>query len=239
MPSNTIYKVLVAFSVALGIGGVVIAAIFEFYGQTVAATIAATFSGAALGLSANIFVQKIASNEQTDLMRAITLEAEGIQPLPSSFFNLKSIAHATKKAADSSSKEVVWICTELTKIGGSGSRFVTYSNVTKNLLGEPVTYHVTFIGSEGCVICVITNEHETSSVVTLETRLSSAGIYFGTAFLTDWSGERDLTLMLVTDKVIHGNDLRNLPKSATAAFHKWYETIDPDIEAAYKAFPKV
>lgn len=234
--SKLIYWLLISLSFVLGFTGIFIAGAGDV-GENLR-TVASTFAGAAFGLAANIFVQKIASSEQTDLMRAITMEAEGVCPLPDSFFNLSNIAHATKKAINSEEKEVFWVCTELTKIGGSGKRFVTYSNTLKNLMGNSVTYHLTFIGSQSCVICIITKEHETASVVTFDTKIPSAGIHFGTAYLTDWAGDRDLTLMLISAQKIEGNDLNNLPENAVAAFHHWYQSIDIQIEKAYSAFPK-
>lgn len=227
------YRLLLALSVVLGGVSLVVVWLAVDPVQNIAATLA----GSAIGLAASILIQDLASREQTEMIRAVTLDADGIAPLPENFNRLKWMAFATKKPAATNEKQVEWSFVKLTKVGGSGPRFVTYTMTVKNLLNDPVVYKGTFIGTQGCVICAITREHETSSSVTFDTTVSSAGVHFGVAYLTDWANERDVTLMVVGSSDLASNELSSLPPRAAAAFHRWFDKIEFDVKAAYEKFP--
>lgn len=200
-------------------------------------TIFGTLAGSAIGLAAAIQIQAIASREQTEMVRAVTLDAEGINPLPAMFHQLRWCAYATKFATAPDAKHVQWRTAALTKIGGSGPRFVTYSLVAINLADEPTAYRITFVGSKNCVIAAITREDETTSSVTFDTGVSGAGVYFGVSYLTDWGNERNLTLMMVGSNELHQTKISSLSPKVVAAFHRWYRSIDFNVGAAYDAFP--
>jgi hypothetical protein len=229
------YRLLFVLASLLGLGAIAIVFLTTGAAQTVASTVA----GSAIGLAASIWIQDLASQEQTDMIKSVTLDAEGITTLPETFQNIKWLAFATKKAISRTSKQVEWHFVDLTKIGGAGPRFVSYSLVVKNLFDAPVTYHATFIGSQGCVICAITREHETTSTATFDSTVSAAGIYFGVGYLTDWACERDVTLMICGTSQLSSPTIDALPPRALAAFHRWYEKVDFDINSAYKLFPTV
>lgn len=227
------YKLLLILAVLLGCAALVVVWLTSGAAQNVASTIA----GGAIGLAASILIQDMASREQTEMIRAVTLDAEGITPLPETFHRLKWLAFATKKPTSPTAKCVEWHFVRLTKIGGSGPRFVTYSLAVPGLLNDPVVYRATFLGTQGCVICAIAREHETTSTVTFDTAVSGAGIYFGVAYLTDWTSDRNATLMIAGSSEVTPLTLAELPQQAVAAFHRWYAKIDLNVSAAYSEFP--
>lgn len=227
------YRLPLTLAFIIGVG----ALIGVYFSEGTYQTVASTIAGSAFGLAASFVIQDIASKEQTQMIRAVTLNAEGITSLPVSFHKLKWIAHATKKASSPTTKNVEWRVVDLTKIGGAGPRFVTYSLQGANLLGDLVNYHATFIGSQSCVICAITSEQELTSTVTFDCTLPAAGVYFGVAYLTDWASDRDVTLMICGPSPLREGKLSALPPEASAAFHRWYHKVDFDVKEAYSQFP--
>lgn len=232
MPAST-YRLLLILAALLAAASLVVVTLTSGVFQTISSVVA----GAAIGLVATIFVQDLASREQVEMIKAVTLDAEGITPLPETFHDLKWLAFATKKPLPNNTKTIAWQLEPLTKIGGSGPRFVTYSLVVKNLLGQDVVYRATFVGSQGCVVCAISREYETTSIVTFDTSVSSAGVYFGVANLTDWASERDITLMIVGSKELETQNLESLPENAKGAFRRWYNKIEFDVTEAFNSFP--
>ncbi|MBN2563626.1 MAG: hypothetical protein JXQ75_22125 [Phycisphaerae bacterium] len=199
------------------------------------ATVVAALVGGAISFLASMLVQFFASREQTDMIRAVTLDAEGILPLPHAFHRLKWLAYATKRAASDGQKTTEWRMTPLLKAGGSGPRFVTYSLEAINLVGEMVTYTATFVGLQGCVLSAVTRENETSSSIVFDTAVPDAGVFFGAAYLTDWGSDRDLTLAIVGTS--EAPSLGAMAPAIIAAFEKWYQGMDWSVQDAYAALP--
>lgn len=197
------------------------------------ATVVAALVGGAISFLASMLVQFFASKEQTEIIKAVTLDAKGILPLPDAFRRLNWLAYATKYAGNDGDKKTEWRMMPLLKSGGSGPRFVTYSLETKNLVGEMVPYTATFVGLQGCVLSAITRENETSSSLIFDTAVPDAGVFFGAAYLTDWGSERDLTLAIIGTS--ETTELFDMSPSVTAAFDRWYKRMDWTVEDAYRA----
>lgn len=200
-------------------------------------TIAASICGGSLSLAASMVVQKLASNEQSQMIKAVTLDAEGVSELPDSFRKLKWIIYATTKTTiepnvepKKTIKTINWKLAKLTKVGSSGPRFAVYNFSTTNLTKEPVIYTATFIGSQNTVIGVITKENEATSTITFDVNVPDAGVWFGPAYVTDWDGDRLLTMAIIgtSDTV---QDIENIPDDIKASFTHW--TQQPPAESRW------
>jgi len=225
------YAVMIVLSSTVAVFGLILVAQLP----TPWTTIVAVLVGGSISFLASMLVQSFASKEQTEMIKAITLDAEGILPLPDAFCRLKWLAYATKRAAPNGSKITEWRITPLRKSDSSGPRFVTYSLDATNLVGEMVTYAATFVGLQGCALAAITRENETSSSVIFDTALPDAGVFFGAAYLTDWGSERDLTLAIIGTS--EPPKLDSMSQNIIAAFEQWYKRMDWTVEDAYMAHP--
>lgn len=201
-------------------------------------TIAASICGGSLSLAASMIVQKLASNEQSQMIKAVTLDAEGVSELPDSFRKLKWIIYATTKITIESEKTIKtinWKLAKLTKVGSSGPRFAVYNFSTINLTKEPVIYTATFIGSQNTVIGVITKENEATSTITFDVNVPDAGVWFGPAYATDWAGDRLLTMAIIgtSDTV---QNIEDLPDDIKASFIHWNKKVDWGATAIFEKF---
>jgi|GEM_PF-5028959 len=204
-------------------------------------TILASISGGALSLAASMIVQRIASNEQSQMMKAVTLDAEGVFELPVSFRKLKWLVYATTKTViecNNPIKVIRWKIAKLTKVSTSGPRFSVYNFSTNNLVNESVVYTVTFIGSKNTVIGLITKENEATSTITFDVNVPDAGVWFGSAYATDWAGDRLLTMAL-TGTSDTPKDIQNLPDDIKANFIHWNEKINWSVNDIFEKFKEV
>ena len=225
------YIVMASLSVAIAVFGLILVAKLPSPWLTVVAALV----GGAISFLASMLVQFFASKEQTEMIKAVTLDAEGILPLPDAFRRLKWVAYATKRAGGDGDKITEWRMTPLLKSGGSGPRFVTYTLEAINLVGDMVTYTATFVGLQGCVLSAITRENETSSSFIFDTAVPDAGVFFGAAYLTDWGSERDLTLAIAGTSP--PPELSTMAPPVMAAFERWYNRMDWTVQDAYATFP--
>jgi hypothetical protein len=191
-------------------------------------------AGGATSLLTSTIIQLFASEEQTNLLRELTLTAEGIQPLPDGFRSLKWLAHTTQVITKDGKKNE-WRCGNIEKVGDSRQKFVTYTVPTKNLVGEVVKYHFTFIGLTGCVVGIISLGDEKSSVFIFEAPVSAAGMYFGPGYITDWSGKRNLAIAIVgTDSI---PDLKKeWPNTLKHTINEWKNTVNWGMEPLFSPF---
>lgn len=225
------YTVMAYLSIGVAVLGLILVALLPLPWTTVAAALV----GGGISCLASMLVQYFASKEQTEMVKAVTLDAEGILPLPDAFRRLKWIAYATKRAGSDGDKITEWRMTPLLKSGGSGPRFVIYTLEATNLIGDMVAYTATFVGLQGCVLGAITRENETSSSLIFDTALPDAGVFFGAAYLTDWGSERDLTLAIIGTSP--PPELDGMSPPVMAAFERWYNRIDWTVQDAYATFP--
>ena len=115
--------------------------------------------------------------------------------------------------------------TKLTKVGSSGPRFSVYGFSTTNLTGDSVGYTSTFIGSQSVVIAAITKESEATSIIAFDVTVPDAGVWFGAAYATDWTGDRLLT-MAITGTSDNIDNINDLPDNVKSAFIYWNGKID-------------
>ncbi len=195
----------------------------------------AVLAGGAMSLIASLLLQSFASAEQSQMIKALTLEAEGVSELPDAFRRIKWFAWATKRANPNDpegNKVTQWFVSRLTKVGGSGPRFLTYTLDVPNLVNDNVTYNCTFVGLNSCVIATISRENEPASAVIFSCDVPDAGVFFGTGCLTDWCADRDLTLGIVGTGDMP--EIPNLQPNIFAAFDHWYKKFDWIVEDAQK-----
>ena len=223
-----VYKVMLAMAV------LIVAASLLVVGQLPDPwrVVVAALAGGAMSLTASLLVHSFASYEQSEMVKSLTIDAAGVLPLPGAFRRLKWFAYATKRASAEGGKITEWRVVPLSRVGGSGPRFMTYRVQVPNLVGENVTYDATFIGLQGCVLATFTRESETSSSVIFDTHVPDAGLFFGAAYLTDWGGDRDITLSMVGTGDAPVID--KLPTLHAAVFDEWYKKVDWSVEAAHE-----
>ncbi len=225
------YIIMIVLSVIIILIGLILSSLVPDKFSTIVAVVV----GGAFSFVASMVIQLFSSKEQYEMIRSVTINAEGVQSLPDSFYRLKWFAHATKLANEDGQQDTHWRISPLVKSGTSGQRFSSYTLDTNNLVGDKISYTLTCIGLQGCVIGVISKENETTSSLILDTAVPDAGVFFGAAYLTDWDSERDLTLMIVGTSEI--SELEDLPESIKNAFKRWYGKMDWRVEDAYKTFP--
>ena len=189
-------------------------------------------AGGAMSLSVSILMQSFASSEQSRMIKAVTLDAEGIRRLPDAFVRVKWMPFATKRPSPEGGEVTQWVAVPLTKIGGCGPRFVTYSLRVPNIIGDLVVYNCTFIGLQGGVVAIITCENESASSILFNIDVPDAGVFFGTAYLTDWFADHRITLAMVGTGDIP--NVPDIPPEIATALEHWYNKIHWRIEAAYE-----
>jgi len=223
-----------AYSLILGLTIVVIILCLVIVAQIPEpwTTIVAVFAGGAASFAASMLIQSFASHEQSEMIKALTIDAAGVLPLPVAFERLKWLSYATKRPSKNGEKETKWHVVLLNKVGSAGDRFLTYTLNVPNLVGETVLYTCTFIGLQGSVVAILGSGSETSSVFVFDSDVPEAGVYFGAAYLTDWVGDRDLTIGAIGT----GNppDLSKLPENISTALHRWFKKVDWAAVAAYE-----
>lgn len=223
-----LHIMVIVFSMVLAaLGGVLI----FIDGTEIQDTIGAVLVGAAMSFVASAVIQIFTYTEQTRLLTQLTLSAEGIQDLPDEFRRLKWIAYATS-APDRGAERRVWRVSDLNKRTDNGKKFAVYKVPTKNLIGEESQYNCTFIGLTGSVLAIVSLGGETTSTFTFDTAVSSAGMYFGPGYITDWFGKRELTLAIVGLGTSPNPDHWSV--NLKDSFKDWHEDVEWDTMALAK-----
>lgn len=226
------YIIIIILSIILIITTLILASVLETPWNTVSATI----SGGIFSFLASIIIQQLASSEQNEMIKSITIGTDGISVLPDSFLRLKWLSYVTKEVSKKSEsppkKEYKFELVSLRKIGGSGPRLVVYRFSITNPIGNLVDYTITFIGSQNSVVAVITRENETTSSITFDVIVPDAGSWFGVSYLTDWAGERILTIAVVSTSELSKKELG--PEIKNAFLH-WKDKIDLNISDTINA----
>ena len=120
------------------------------------------------------------------------------------------------------------------KVGSSSHRFSVYNFSTVNLTDETVTYTATFIGSQNTVIALITKENESTSTITFDANVPDAGVWFGSAYATDWSGDRLLTMAITGTSDL--DKVENLPNDIKSNFLHWNKKVDWSANSIFEDF---
>lgn len=225
---SRLYRVLLSLSWLLLVVGIGVGSGFEGAVSTFGAIVA----GVGASLLASTYIQSMASEEQSAFLRELTLAADGVKPLPEAFLHLQWIAYATRVPDGFGGKRVTWIVAPLKKIGTTGHNLAQYRVVTKNPNGQPSVYACTFIGLTGCIAAIISKGKEITSAIIFDVPVEDAGTYFGATYLTDWLGERDLTLAIVGSIAVPSN-VHSLPNDVFDRFLRWYGRVDWSVEAAF------
>ena len=197
--------------------------------------LAAALSGGLASLAASTAIQWLASAEQSDMIRSVTLSIPGVSALPQDFLDLKWMAHTTQVASDSSTPAIVGRFSPLKKLRTLGTNIVEYEIVTTNPAQKHVRYACTFIGLEGCVAGVIAKEGETTSVAVFDAPVPDVELYFGAGYLTTWLGGRSSSFQLVGVSPIPTR-FTDLPPEERRRFAEWFTAVRWDVRDGYAAF---
>lgn len=221
---NEIYRMLFIISVCLLLLGVIVSLAFQ---DPKWAIIGALTAGMGANLLASTWIQHFASTEQSTLLRELTLSVEGVETLPESFRHLTWTAYSTRIAAGQG-KKVEWLFAPMQKVYVRGTRLAQYRFLARTPDAQPALYSLTFLGLKGCVAGFTAKEHgggETVSVVVYDVPVGDVGVHFGVGYLTDWLGERALSIEIVGVNPIP-TSLKELPTGVIDRLTRWHEKVD-------------
>lgn len=221
---SRVYRLLLIVSwTLLGLGLVVSLALPSGW-----ATFGAVVTGLAASLLASTYIQSFASMEQSTLLRELTLSIDGVAPLPKDFALLRWVAYTTRVSDGTGGKKVQWSVAPIQRVQTSGSALAKYELDIQAPGGKRSSYSFTFVGLTGCVFAVAakgSGQSEKVSIAIYDVSVEDAGTYFGVGYLTDWLGERALSLEIVGVTKVP-SDFEDLPSDVRARHKRWLDRVD-------------
>ncbi len=233
---DRVCKIIYSMSFIMFISGIVFV---SWRPEAAYQALGATLAGAGCSLLISTFLQRWASDEQSQLtsklLRDLTLQTEGVKALPSEFRDLNWMAYATR-VPDGGAKKIDWRICELHKIGASGEATCMYSLRTRNCNGKDVKYTCTFVGLAGRVACIIAKgiDTERTALMVFETAVSDTHIYFGPGYIVDWLAENAFTLAMVGAGSMPSS-MNGIPATALESFTHWFNKTEWSVKEVFEA----
>jgi hypothetical protein len=227
------YRLFYLFALLMVILGAVV--VVNYVNPAIQA-LGATFAGAGFSLFVSTYVQSNASEEQSQLIRDITLRTEGVNTLPEDFRELGWMAYATRVPDNNAGKTIDWRVCRLRKISLFGDSTCVYTMQTKNISGQVVIYSCTFVGLAGRVVGIIAKGKDTerTAVVIFETAVSDSDIYFGPGYIVDWLADNAFTLAM-TGTGEPPETIKDISEIGLSAFSRWFSKTEWGVDDVFAA----